>query len=306
MQKKTAKLKVSKKLKMIKEISLSDKQRVLEISANIWEGDDYISQVFDDWVNDDGLFVGLWEDNILVGFGKLSYLTPTDIWLEGLRKDEKSGVKQVGEKLSEYYYNHLQGRKIDSIRFSTYFGNLASIKLNQKFGFQKILTLSLKTKTISSKKSIQSEVYSHYDLENVKRYIEKSSYLKGTKGFIGKGWVVQKFSENLLQEFHRADKILVKQESGIIKGCAIWSVEHYQNIIWISFLEADSQHILQELLTAVNNIGYDQKKEEMQILVPDGKLLDFCNKQGFSSWEQDHDFLLFELPKTLILKITGS
>ncbi|MCF7793233.1 MAG: GNAT family N-acetyltransferase [Candidatus Cloacimonetes bacterium] len=291
---------------MIREIKPQDKKRILEISQNIWEGDDYISRVFDDWVaNPNGLFSGLWENGKLVGFGKLTHLTEEDIWLEGLRKDETSGAKGVGEKLSKHYINYLKGKQIRSVRFSTYFGNIASIKLNEKLGFKRLHTLSLKSQQIHEMISIKNDL-TKYEFTEVKNYIESSSYLKGTKGFIGKGWVVYEFNEKLLKQFHREKQILVYRDDNQIRGCAIWSLQHYKKIIWISFLEAESEHILHKLLTEINNIGYDQQKKEMQILVPDGKLLEFCHQNNFTSWQQDHDFLLYELPKTLIAKITGS
>jgi len=59
----------------------------LQISKDIWEGDDYIPEIFDKWIADPyGEFVGLFDENTLVAFGKMTYLTPTDVWLEGLKK----------------------------------------------------------------------------------------------------------------------------------------------------------------------------------------------------------------------------
>ena len=97
---------------MIRRITDKDRARVIEIASKIWEGDDYISFVFDEWLNDpDGNFAGLWENNKLVGFGRLKFLTSTDVWLEGLRKDPDSDAKGVGKKLPQYSYNKLQGKK---------------------------------------------------------------------------------------------------------------------------------------------------------------------------------------------------
>ena len=107
---------------MIREIKLSDKKEVLRISSQIWEGDDYVNNVFDEWVTgDDGLFTGYWENEKLIGFGRMRFLTPTDIWLEALRKDPQTNLRGVGNKIAKYYMEQLKGKKINSIRFSTYF-----------------------------------------------------------------------------------------------------------------------------------------------------------------------------------------
>ena len=79
---------------MIREIKLSDKKEVLRISSQIWEGDDYVNNVFDEWVtDDDGLFTGYWENEKLIGFGRMRFLTPVDIWLEALRKDPQTNLR---------------------------------------------------------------------------------------------------------------------------------------------------------------------------------------------------------------------
>ena len=98
---------------MIREIKLSDKKEVLRISSQIWEGDDYVNNVFDEWVTgDDGLFTGYWENEKLIGFGRMRFLTPTDIWLEALRKDPQTNLRGVGNKIAKYYMEQLKGKKI--------------------------------------------------------------------------------------------------------------------------------------------------------------------------------------------------
>ncbi len=280
---------------------------MIEIASKIWEGDDYISFVFDEWVNDlDGNFSGLWENDKLVGFGRLKFLTSTDIWLEGLRKDPDSDAKGVGEKLSRYYYNYLQGKKITSIRFSTYFDNIASIKLNEKSGFKKVLTLSLKSLELSkTEMKISAKITTKIDFHSVKNFVEKSSYLQKSNYFIGKGWVAYKYSEKLLKEFYDDGNIVAWMEDEIIKGAGIWAKVNYPDVFWISFLEADNFEIFTGLKDYFNSVGRKMGKERLEILIPDTKLKEFCNRAGFKSWEQENDFMLYELPQELIKKITS-
>lgn len=292
---------------MIRKITEKDRSCVIEIASKIWEGDDYISFVFDEWVNDlDGNFSGLWENDKLVGFGRLKFLTSTDIWLEGLRKDPDSDAKGVGEKLSRYYYNYLQGKKITSIRFSTYFDNIASIKLNEKSGFKKVLTLSLKSLELSkTEMKISAKITTKIDFHSVKNFVEKSSYLQKSNYFIGKGWVAYKYSEKLLKEFYDDGNIVAWMEDEIIKGAGIWAKVNYPDVFWISFLEADNFEIFTGLKDYFNSVGRKMGKERLEILIPDTKLKEFCNRAGFKSWEQENDFMLYELPQELIKKITS-
>lgn len=122
---------------MVRRIEKSDKEKVLAISSQIWEGGDYIEYVFDDWVEEkQNIFAGYFKDDQLIGFGRMCYLDEKNIWLEALRKDSQINERGVGYKIVEFYFNILKNRKIESIRFSTYFANLPSIKLNENLGFK--------------------------------------------------------------------------------------------------------------------------------------------------------------------------
>jgi hypothetical protein len=286
---------------VIKQISPIDKQRVLQISARIWEGDDYVANVFDEWISDDGLFAGLWEDEILVGFGKLTWLSPTDVWLEGLRKDETANVIGVGEKLSQYYINYLKGKKIDSIRFSTYFNNLASIKLNEKLGFVKILELSLKNRSVKeTQRNHKNAVSQDIEFTELVKFVQDSEYLKAMKNNLCCGWVVHKYDENFLSDAYQKGRYVIIKEGKKISSCVIWSDVHYDNVFWISFWQTNLPEHYFLINDYLNELAWQAGKKEIQMVVPDCRLLKICTNLGFGSWEQEHDFYLYELPRNLI------
>ena len=293
---------------MIREIKPSDKKEVLQISSQIWEGDDYVSNVFDKWViGEKGFFTGYWEDEKLIGFGRMRFLTPADIWLEALRKDPQTDVKGVGYKIAQYYMNQLKGKRIESIRFSTYFGNIASIKLNEKLGFNKILTLSLKELDISNHqiKSVSKAIKKDIDINLLDQYILDSSYIKKSNNFIGKGWVVHRYSSELLEEFHAKKQYAVYLENGEIKDAILFSDVEYDNVFWISFIQAENVEIYKELLNYAKLRALENNCKKIQILVPDiSELMCFIDSSGFKSWEQNNDFLLYEMPKNFIKQIT--
>lgn len=291
---------------MIREIRETDKQRVLEICSQIWEGDDYIPLVFDDWLKDDGVFAGLWENDILVGFGKLTWLSPTDVWLEGLRKDEKTAAKNVGEKLSAYYFDYLKGKKVTSLRFSTYFGNLASIKLNEKLGFQKILTLSLKSREITTPTSkISDYLTNEISFEAFKHFAENSNYLNSTGFHLSQGWIVHRYSEKLLHQQYDQKNFAVWLEKDSICGCAVWSDVHYRDVFWVSLLDVTDENMFSEFLNYFFHLMAEKGKKEIEILVSNGQLLEFCRQFSFTSWDRENDFFLYEMPAEKIARITG-
>ncbi len=293
---------------MIREIRLSDKKEVLRISSQIWEGDDYVTNVFDEWVTgDNGLFTGYWENEKLIGFGRMRFLTPTDIWLEALRKDPQTNLRGVGNKIAKHYMEQLKGKKIKSVRFSTYFENIASIKLNEKLGFNKILTLSLKEIEITNHQIEPDNnlITEGVDFEILDNYILNSTYLNGTHDFISRGWVVYQYTSEQLEEFHTKRQYAVYSENGEIKGAILFSEVNYSNVFWISLIEAENKKVYNELLEYAILKALENNCKKIQLLVPDiSELMEFVNLCGFKSWEQNNDFLLYEMPLALIQQIT--
>lgn len=56
----------------------------------IWDGSDYLPEVFYKWVDDsNGAFIYAFDNNRLVSFCNYSVLTDNQGWLEGLRRFSK-------------------------------------------------------------------------------------------------------------------------------------------------------------------------------------------------------------------------
>lgn len=63
-----------------------DRDRVIEMTRDIWGGHDYIPEVFDDWVSDSGAaFQAAEVEGEVVGLQRLRPYAPGLIWYEGLR-----------------------------------------------------------------------------------------------------------------------------------------------------------------------------------------------------------------------------
>jgi len=292
---------------LIKPIRLQDKERVLEIASDTWEGGDYISSIFDEWIMEtDGFFVGLWKDDTLIAFGKMSILSPGEIWLEGLRKDQNLNIQGVGRKLATYMLDQLKHKAVRSIRFTTYFGNTESIVINEKLGFEKIGTFSLKTLTIPEKIIEQpiEKPEKLISLPEVESFLISSEYFIKLGRLIPKGWVLYSYTTNYLQKMIKLNRLIMFKENGSIRGMLIYDLISYKDILWISFIEAETPEIYKYLIDKVLILGSVLEKRKLQMTLPDIRALkEFCSKTGFSSWEKDDDFLLYEFP---IKKLHGN
>jgi len=289
----------------LRKITPEHKERVLQISKDIWEGDDYIPEIFDNWVSDPyGEFVGLFVENQLIAFGKMTYLTPTDVWLEGLRKDQSVEIKGVGKIFTEYYLNILSQRKdLTSVRFATYFANHASITSAQRAGFRGILTCSLKNLEIHDNEQIEihQNITNEITYHEFKNYILSSSYLKKCKNLLSKGWVIYDAAEQYFAEFYSKKQLGAWVENGILKGLILLCNVYYSDSFWISFIEAENDLIRDSLLMSVKKAAQERQKNVIQLIVPeDNDLMDWVDRIGFTSWDRNNDFVVFELPLELL------
>ncbi|MEA3238193.1 MAG: GNAT family N-acetyltransferase, partial [Candidatus Bipolaricaulota bacterium] len=82
----------------------SDKPRITEISSQIWDGDDYVPEVLDDWLADSrGEVIVAIVDEKLISFARRSYLLPGYACLEGARTDPAYRNTGVFQEISRYF-----------------------------------------------------------------------------------------------------------------------------------------------------------------------------------------------------------
>jgi GNAT superfamily N-acetyltransferase len=117
----------------------SDTAEVLELTRTIWEGHDYVPQVWAEWLADpDGqLAVAEWQGRV-VGLGKLTRISESDWWMEGLRTHPELEGRGIAARLHE----HLLGLWLESgsgtLRLATASFRLAVQHLCERTGFDKI------------------------------------------------------------------------------------------------------------------------------------------------------------------------
>jgi GNAT superfamily N-acetyltransferase len=117
----------------------SDSADVLEFTKFIWDGHDYIGEVWRDWLADpQGLLAAAQFGAHAVGIGKVSLVSSGQWWLEGLRVDPKFQGRKISSRLHEYltswWLEHCGG----TIRLMTSSQRLQVHHLCERTGYTKI------------------------------------------------------------------------------------------------------------------------------------------------------------------------
>jgi len=118
-----------------------DKGPILEICKKIWNGGDYVPEVWDDWLKDrGGLLVVATVNETPVGVAHAGFQTCDVGWLEGVRVHEDYRGLGIAGKLNRALVKFARERGARVARLCTGSSNLASRKHLRKVGFDVLQT----------------------------------------------------------------------------------------------------------------------------------------------------------------------
>ena len=292
----------------------ADKPAMLGIASRTWEGSDYLPFVFDDWLADgDGEFVAALLADRVVGCGKLTFLTPVDAWLEGLRKDPEVSEGGLAEAVTRHFLRRLAGRPgLRSVRFSTYVLNERSIAVNERLGFRQRNVFSCKAWT-GKPDDVSGVGLPHAgrasvvrDPVEVRGFVEGSSWLAACGGVLCEGWRVYPYSWDLFRaRYLETGRCLGVLDGGRLSGLAAFAhdTRFDQTYLKLSFVEAADRGAAEALFDAVFEYvkAHIRDDNEVEMILPPGTPIGgWAAERGFRSWEREDDFLLYELPLTLL------
>lgn len=124
---------------VLRRATAADKPRILEISAQIWEGEDYVPGVIDRWLADEtGEVVAALQNDVILGFARHSWLLPGFAWFEGIRTDPACQNRGVGQAIARYQLDWAARGGARRIGLSTHVSNPASIHIAESLGFVRV------------------------------------------------------------------------------------------------------------------------------------------------------------------------
>jgi GNAT superfamily N-acetyltransferase len=117
-----------------------DTAAVMELSGHIWEGEDYIPLVWNDWLADPhGLLAVAECGGRAVGLIKLTRLSDQDWWLEGLRVHPQYAGRKIASRLHDYIVDVWQNRWNGALRLVTPSFRYEVHHLSERTGFKRVM-----------------------------------------------------------------------------------------------------------------------------------------------------------------------
>lgn len=113
-----------------------DRSRIFAFLQEVWDGEDYLPSVWDDWVADpSGQLVVAELDGEPIATARIVNLGCGEFWLEGLRVAEPYRMRGVASQIKRYLLNYWEDHAGRSIGYLTHRDQLAVHKLAESTGF---------------------------------------------------------------------------------------------------------------------------------------------------------------------------
>src|SRR5258708_3513592 len=116
----------------------ADRDRVVEISRDIWDGHDYLPRVFDEWLADSSsAFQAAELEGVVVGVQRLRPIASGVIWYEGLRVASTHRRQGLARAMLASAIADAREQGFREMRLGT--GNPDAVPLFESMGFRRLV-----------------------------------------------------------------------------------------------------------------------------------------------------------------------
>lgn len=266
-----------------------DTPEALTLVKGIWGGEDYVPEVWGDWLTDpDGLLaVAMWQGQV-VGMGHLSDLGWGEAWLEGLRVAPDLQGQGIGSRLHDYFVGCWLAGSSSVVRLLTHEHREAVKVMCANTGFEPIARIQFRFG-----RATRGEHSFELAANNAPRALE-SLMGQGTSracaGLMDLGWELAELTANRLQH---------------TPGLSIWSWRDGHG--WLVTrrdpdnpdpeitLCAASGEGLPDLLSETRGLAKEIGVEQVHWLAPDSPgILEALDEAGFETGDSPEFLLTYE------------
>lgn len=279
---------------VIRQARAEDRSDILEISARIWEGHDYVPQVLEEWLEEGGLWAAELDGKV-VGLANTSSLSPGELWFEGLRVHPKYRGRGIAKQLARVQLKDALNKRPRSIRMSTAEFNHQSIHIATALGFQEVARFTYMGGPIGGGPE-KPEVDYSVDLDRAAEFILNSEYLQESRGLFPCGWVFREFSKPLLEGLTQQGALFCSEPRERIRGALLLLPGlRDEERLDIAFLDGGEQ-ALPKLIRFARGYGSERGRVEFRAVVPGERLVRVLEEEGLSVHPDFRYILVFQYP----------
>ena len=274
---------------IFRKVTTSDWPAIEEITRHTWDGGDYIPQVFDEWLADEsGAFLAADWEGRLVAIGKVTFLTPGEAWLEGLRVAPDMRGRGIARHFTDHEIRLAKQRGAQMVRYATSSANEAIHKIACQQGMHKIAGY-----TGFNASAIEGPPQAHRltsEWEQIAwRFIQQSEVYQATHGLYDTGWKWQQLTLDTLAQRTAYCWGLSEEPS----ACAILTQQDEERLRvgWLGGSQEKMLTVAHDLRRLAHALGC----LEASVMLPDfPDLRATFQAEGFLPWEHPAEIWVFE------------
>lgn len=185
-----------------------DTEDVMRFTGKIWDGEDYVPSVWQEWLSDTtGACIVAEYHGHAVGLVKLSYLAPDQWWIMGLRVDPDFQNLGVASRLHHSIMNYWETNCSGVIRLSTLSTNIQVHHLAERTGFLKILEITSFTAPAVKDHENHFKLVKESDFHSVCEFAYNAQSNMLMVGLIDLGWEWAAIDPTILQKAINEDRL---------------------------------------------------------------------------------------------------
>lgn len=275
---------------IVRAATQSDQAQILAISAQIWDGEDYVPELLGGWFADsEGELVVATLEEQVIAFAHRTWLCPGIAWLEGIRTDPAFQGRGAGKAITEYFIRGSREAGATHIELSTYIDNQASIHILETYGFQLVGTFSYLERPAELDSPESSEETSNIHAVSEKEaidFVAQSKFLSLARRRFPRGWRFFPFDHDPCEAIARLECCIgLWQDKNLEALLCIRQSPDHPDWVTMNFLDGapDAMRILLDHALRL----YAGKQLQIMLPIDHGEhagALQLLQEAGFTSW----------------------
>jgi predicted PurR-regulated permease PerM/GNAT superfamily N-acetyltransferase len=281
----------------IRPAKMKDRPAIEAICAQF--GEDYIPDTWEEWVSDPhGQLVVAELGRQAVGIGKLTRLSDSEWWLEGLRVDPAHHRQGIARRLHAHLLEKASQVGRGALRFGTHSSNEPIHHLAAKDGFRHVATFQrYRADPLSAAQEVpllrpltESELPAAWALTN------RSPRYQAASGLYEDRWTWRDLTTERLAHHLRAGEAwgLAVPEGEDLSAIAL-TYQTGEDMLHIAYVDGETDATLVQILRGLRGMAATQARSEIRIKnVDEPSLITALGLAGYEP-HRDKDLWIFEL-----------
>lgn len=255
---------------VLRQATQADVQRIVSISTQVWDGEDYIAGVIDEWLADPrGAVVVAVAEGEVVGYGRWVQLWTGYLWMEGLRVDPAFRGQGIARALTRYLCEAARLQGAERVALSTYLDNTAAIRVTEKDGFQRVASFIYTEAKTTVPACTHEQLSPHVqvlDTGTALDFISHSAFMRASQGFFPHGWCFLPFAAAPEAVFARMRWILgIRRGSQVIAMLCSGHPRRHQQECTIDFVDGEPEAV--EILLR-HALALARRSRTVEVMMP--------------------------------------